>query len=49
MHFTPAGTSWLNMIERFFCDLSSHRIRRGSFASVAGLITAMEDYIAQAF
>lgn len=47
MHFTPTGASWLNMIERFFRDLSSNRIRRGTCASVRELITAIENYIAQ--
>jgi transposase len=47
MHFTPTGASWLNMIERFFRDLSTNRIRRGTFASVRELIAAIESYIAQ--
>jgi transposase len=47
LHFTPTGASWLNMIERFFRDLSSQRIRRGSFASVHELTAAIESYIAQ--
>lgn len=47
MHFTPTGASWLNMIERFFRDLSTNRIRRGSFASVPELLAAIETYIAQ--
>ena len=46
MHFTPTSASWLNMIERFFRDLSSQRIRRGVFRSVPELITAIESYIA---
>jgi len=32
MHFTPTGASWLNVVERFFRDLTSKRIRRGTFA-----------------
>lgn len=47
MHFTPTDAFWLNMIERFFGDLSSNRIRRGTLASVHELVTAIEDYIAQ--
>jgi transposase len=47
MHFTPTSASWLNMIERFFRDLSIKRIRRGTFASVRELIAAIENYIAQ--
>ncbi len=47
LHFTPTGASWLNMIERFFRDLSSQRIRRGSFASVHELTAAIENCITQ--
>jgi transposase len=46
MHFTPTSASWLNMVERFFRDLSEQRLRRGVFTSVAELIAAIEDYIA---
>jgi len=46
MHFTPTSASWLNMIERFFRDLSSQRIRRGVFRSVPELVTVIESYIA---
>jgi transposase len=45
MHFTPTSASWLNMVERFFRDLSQQRVRRGSFHSVDELIAAIEDYI----
>lgn len=45
MHFTPTSASWLNMVERFFRDLTTRRIRRGVFRSVAELIAAIEDYI----
>jgi transposase len=45
MHFTPTGCSWLNMVERFFRDLTEHRLRRGVFRSVEALITAIGDYI----
>jgi transposase len=34
VHFTPTSSSWLNMVERFFRDLSENRIRHGSFTSV---------------
>jgi len=44
-HFTPTGASWLNMIERFFRDLDSKALRRGSFNSVDDLIAAMTEYI----
>jgi transposase len=46
MHFTPTSASWLNMIERFFRDLSCQRIRRAVFHNVQELITAIEGYIA---
>jgi transposase len=47
MHFTPTGCSWLNMVERFFRDLTENRLRRGVFRSVEDLITAIFDYIDQ--
>jgi transposase len=46
MHFTPTSASWLNMVERFFRDLTSDRLRRGVFHSVPDLISAIDDYIA---
>jgi transposase len=46
-HFTPTGASWLNMIERFFRDLSEKAIRRGSFDDVNDLIGAINEYINQ--
>jgi transposase len=45
MHFTPTGCSWLNMVERFFRDLTENRLRRGVFRSVEELIMAIFDYI----
>ena len=45
MHFTPTSSSWLNMIERFFRDLSQQWLRRGSFHNVEELIAAIEEYI----
>jgi transposase len=46
MHFTPTSASWLNMVERFFRDLTDQRLRRGVFRSVAELVQAIEDYLA---
>jgi transposase len=46
MHFTPTSASWLNMVERFFRDISENRIRRDSFASVAELELAIDLYVA---
>lgn len=45
MHFTPTSASWLNMVERFFRDLSQQRLRRGVFHSVPELIAAIKNYI----
>jgi transposase len=47
MHFTPTSASWLNMVERFFRDITEKRIRRDAFASVAELELAIELYVAQ--
>jgi transposase len=45
VHFTPTSASWLNMIERFFRDLTERRIRRGAFQDLEQLIMAIGDYI----
>ncbi len=45
MHFTPTSSSWLNMVERFFRDLTVKRIRRGVFRDGEQLIVAIEHYI----
>src|ERR1041384_4885194 len=47
IHFTPTSGSWLNMVERWFRDLTSKRLRRGVFTSVPQLIEAIESYITQ--
>ena len=46
MHFTPTSASWLNMVERFFRDITDKRIRRDSFTSVAELELAIDLYVA---
>ncbi len=46
MHFTPTSASWLNMVERFFRDLSENRLRRGVFTSLPELVGAIDAYIA---
>ncbi len=46
MHFTPTSASWLNMVERFFRDITTDRLRRGVFTSVPELIGAIDEYIA---
>ena len=45
VHFTPTSSSWLNMVERWFRDLTQERIRRGTFRSVKELETAIDAYI----
>ena len=46
LHFIPTSSSWLNMVERWFREITDKRIRRGSFASVPELIAAIEAYLA---
>ena len=46
MHFIPTSSSWLNIVERFFRDLTDKRIRRGVFTSVPELEAAIHEYIA---
>ena len=45
MHFTPTSASWLNMVERFFRDITTDRLRRGVFTSVAELGSAINEYV----
>ena len=45
--FTPTSASWLNLVERFFAEITSKRIRRGSYSSVDDLEAAVYDYLAQ--
>jgi len=45
IHFTPTSSSWLNMVERFFRDVTTKRIRRGVFHSVTELKDAIVDYV----
>jgi transposase len=45
MHFTPTSSSWLNMVERFFRDLTVNRLRRGVFQDSQQLIDAIAAYI----
>lgn len=46
VHFTPTGSSWLNLVERFFRQLTDDVIREGSFASVGELVTAINVHLA---
>ena len=45
IHFTPTSASWLNMVERFFRDLTVNRIRRGIFRDVMELVAAIDAYV----
>jgi transposase len=45
LHFIPTSSSWLNLIERWFRELTVKRIRRGTFQNVPALIAAIRDYI----
>jgi transposase len=45
LHFTPTSSSWLNLIERWFGEITRKRIRRGVFRSVPELVAAIEEYI----
>ena len=46
IHFTPTSSSWLNVIERWFRDITVNRIRNGVFKSVEQLEQAIRDYVA---
>lgn len=45
LHFTPKGASWMNLVERFFAEITTKRIRRGVFKSVGELEDAIRDYL----
>lgn len=45
MHFTPTSSSWLNLVERWFRDLTQKRLRRGTFTSVRQLQQAILEYV----
>jgi transposase len=45
LHFIPTSSSWLNLVERWFRELTDKRIRRGSFHNVPALIQAITDYL----
>jgi len=47
LHFTPTSSSWLNLVERFFADLTARVVREGSFGSVKELTGAIEAYLAE--
>jgi transposase len=45
LHFTPTSSSWLNLVERWFRELTDKALRRGVFHSVPDLIAAIQDYL----
>ena len=45
LHFTPTSSSWLNLVERWFGEITRKRIRRGTFRSVRDLVIAIEEFI----
>jgi transposase len=47
LHFIPTSSSWLNLVERFFAEITDKRIRRGVFKSVEELEAAIDDYLAK--
>ncbi len=46
-HFTPTSSSWLNLVERFFRDLTEEVVREGSFRSVGELVRAIHTWLAE--
>jgi transposase len=44
-HFIPTSSSWLNLVERWFGEITRDRIRRGTFESVPDLVAAIEEYL----
>ena len=47
LHFTPTSASWLNLVERFFAEITITRIRPGSYTSIDDLEDAICDYLVQ--
>ncbi len=45
LHFTPTGASWLNLVERWFAELTEKQIRRGTHRSTRQLVTAIKNYL----
>lgn len=47
IHYTPTSSSWLNLVERWFRELTQKRLRRGNFTGVSELIAVIKEYLAQ--
>ena len=45
VHFIPTSSSWLNVVERWFREITDKRIRRGTFQNVEQLIAAIQEFI----
>jgi transposase len=45
LHFTPTGASWLNLVDRWFAEITRKRLRRGAFRSVKDLERAIQQYL----
>jgi transposase len=46
LHFTPTGASWLNLVERWFAELTEKQLRRGTHPSTRALVAAIRQYLA---
>jgi transposase len=46
VHYIPTSSSWLNLIERWFAELTNQRIRRDSFLSIEDLMVAINEFLA---
>ncbi|HWC01214.1 MAG TPA: transposase, partial [Methylomirabilota bacterium] len=47
LHFIPTSSSWCNMVQRWFGEITQKRIRRGTFHSVQELVAAITEYLRQ--
>ena len=47
MHFTPTSSSWMNLVERFFRDLTEDVVREGSFTTVDELVQSIMGYLGE--
>jgi transposase len=47
LHFIPTSSSWLNLVERWFAELTGKAVRRGSFANVPDLVAAIETFMTE--
>jgi len=47
LHFIPTSSSWMNLVERFFRDLTEDVVRQGSFESVANLVESISNYLTE--